>query len=148
AGLGLEEKYSIAFFVIGMIIGLLLTEQRRFLLSKWLWLGGAAGFLLFLANLLWDIYFHLPFLQLIHTIRAEGRDVVLGPLQFFYAQLLIVTPVTALVWIAGLIALLLYRPLKPYRVLGWCYLVTYGIFYALHGKDYYLSPIYPMLFAA
>jgi hypothetical protein len=33
-------------------------------------------------------------------------------------------------------------------MLGWCYLVCYGIFFALHGKVYYLSPIYPMLFAA
>ena len=148
AGLGLEEKYSIAFFLMGMVIGLLLTEQRCFLLSKWMWLGGAAGFLVFLPNLLWNIYYHWPFLQLINAIRAEGRDVVLGPVQFFLEQLLIVTPVTGLVWIAGLIALLFYRPLKPYRVLGWCYLVTYGIFYALHGKAYYLSPIYPMLFAA
>ncbi len=52
AGLGLEEKYSIAFFLIGMITGMLLTEQRRFLLSKWMWLGGLAGFLIFLPNLL------------------------------------------------------------------------------------------------
>ena len=148
AGLGAEEKYSIAFFLIGLVIGLLVTEQRRFLLSKWMWLGGAAAVLVFLPNLLWNIHYHWPFLQLIDAIRAEGRDVVLGPGQFFLEQLLIVTPVTGLVWIAGLIALFVYRPLKPYRVLGWGYLVTYAIFYALHGKSYYLSPIYPMLFAA
>jgi Dolichyl-phosphate-mannose-protein mannosyltransferase len=147
-GVGLEEKYSIAVFVIGIVIGLLLTEQRRFLLSKWMWLGGAAAFLLFLPNLLWNIHYHWPFLQLMGAIRAEGRDVVLGAGQFFLQQLLIVTPPTAVIWITGLIALFVYRPLKPYRVLAWGYLVTYGIFYALHGKSYYLSPIYPVLFAA
>jgi dolichyl-phosphate-mannose-protein mannosyltransferase len=31
AGLGLEEKYSIAVFGLGMVVGLLLTEQRRVL---------------------------------------------------------------------------------------------------------------------
>jgi hypothetical protein len=148
AGVGLEEKYSIAFFLIGMVTGLLLTEQRCFLLSKWMWLGGAAAFLLFLPNLLWNIHYHWPFLQLMRAIRAEGRDVVLGPGQFFLEQLLIVTPLTGVVWIAGLIALFVYRPLKPYRVLAGCYLVAYGILFALHGKSYYLSPIYPMLFAA
>src|ERR1700741_873255 len=39
AGLGLEEKYSITVFGFGIVIGLLLTEQRRIFLSKWIWLG-------------------------------------------------------------------------------------------------------------
>jgi hypothetical protein len=148
AGLGLEEKYSIAFFLIGIVVGLLLTKQRGFLGNQWIWLGGAAALLIFLPNLLWNIHYQWPFLQLMHAIRAEGRDVVLGPVQFFLQQMLIVTPVTVVVWIPGLIALLFYERLKPYRMLGWCYVVTYGIFYLLHGKAYYLSPIYPMLFAA
>src|SRR5437016_13164213 len=41
AGLGLEEKYSIALFGVGIVVGLLLTEQRRIFLDKLIWLGGA-----------------------------------------------------------------------------------------------------------
>src|SRR6266850_3077027 len=37
AGLGLEEKYSIAVFGFGVVAGLLLTEQRRAFLNKWIW---------------------------------------------------------------------------------------------------------------
>jgi hypothetical protein len=33
-------------------------------------------------------------------------------------------------------------------MLGWCYLVCYAAFFVLHGKAYYLAPIYPMLLAA
>ena len=33
-------------------------------------------------------------------------------------------------------------------MLGITYLVFLAIMMALHGKDYYLAPIYPMLFAA
>src|SRR5712672_174780 len=51
AGLGLEEKYSIALFGFGIVVGLLLTEQRRVFLNKWIWLGGVAAFLIFLPNL-------------------------------------------------------------------------------------------------
>src|SRR5208337_5429766 len=40
AGLGLQEKYSIAVLGFAIVIGLLLTGQRRFLLSRWMWLGG------------------------------------------------------------------------------------------------------------
>jgi hypothetical protein len=32
--------------------------------------------------------------------------------------------------------------------LGWAYLVCYGVLFLLHGKNYYLSPVYPMLMAA
>jgi hypothetical protein len=47
-----------------------------------------------------------------------------------------------------LFALLFSLRLKPYRALGWCYLVCYTVFFVLHGKNYYLAPVYPMLLAA
>lgn len=148
AGLGLEEKYSIAIFGAGIVIGLLLTEQRRVFLNQWIWLGALAAFLIFLPNLLWNLHNDWPFAQLMHNIRADGRDVVLGPVDFFLQQLLLVNPFTGPIWLAGLLALLFWRRLRPYRFLGWSFLVSYTAFFVLHGKNYYLSPIYPMLMAA
>ncbi|MGC1227982.1 MAG: glycosyltransferase family 39 protein, partial [Candidatus Sulfotelmatobacter sp.] len=148
AGLGMEEKYSIALFGFGIVVGLLLTAQRRFFLNRWIWLGGLAAFLIFLPNLLWNIHYHWPFLQLMHNIRAEGRDVVLPFPQYFLQQTLLVDPLTAPIWLAGLLALLFSARFKPYRFLGWCYLVCFSVMFVLHGKNYYLAPIYPMLLAA
>ncbi len=148
AGIGLEEKYSIVVFGLGIVIGLLLTKQRRVLVGNWIWLGGLAAFLIFLPNLLWNMHYGWPFAQLMHNIRAEGRDVVLGPLDFFLQQVLIVNPIAAPIWLAGLLALLFSARLKPYRFVGWCFLISYSLFFVLHGKVYYLSPIYPVLFAA
>src|ERR1700726_2136002 len=104
AGIGTEEKYSIALFGFGIVVGLLLTEQRRVFLNKWIWLGGLAAFLIFLPNLLWNIHYHWPFLELMHNIRGEGRDVVLPVGQYFLQQTLLVNPLTAPIWISGLIA--------------------------------------------
>lgn len=148
AGLGLEEKYTIALFCFGIVVGLLLTEQRRFFRNKWIWLGALAAFLIFLPNVLWNIHYQWPFLQLMHNIRAEGRDVVLGPWAYFFQQMLLISFSTAPIWLTGLFALLFSRRLKPYRVLGWCYLVCYAALFLLHGKNYYLGPVYPMLLAA
>jgi len=148
AGIGLEEKYTIALFEFGIVLGLVLTEQRRFLLDKWLWIGGAAAFLIFLPNLLWNIRYHWPFLELMHNIRADGRDVILGPGQYFIQQTILLHPLTAPIWLAGLVAFFVSTQLKPYRVLGWSYLVCYATLYMLHGKNYYLAPVYPMLLAA
>jgi hypothetical protein len=148
AGLGMEEKYTIAVFGLGVVVGLLLTEQRPTFLNPWIWLGGLAAFVIFSPNLLWNLHYDWPFLQLIRAIRAEGRDVILGPLPFFSQQLLVVNPFAAPVWLAGLFALLFWRPLRPYRALGWAYLVSYTVIFLQHGKNYYLAPVYPMLFAA
>ncbi|HKI26999.1 MAG TPA: glycosyltransferase family 39 protein [Candidatus Sulfotelmatobacter sp.] len=148
AGLGMEEKYSIALFGFGIVVGLLLTEQRRIFVNKWIWLGGLAAFLIFLPNLLWNMHYDWPFVQLMHNIKAEHRDVVLGPVDFFLQQLLLDNPLTAPIWLTGLFALLFSARFKPYRLLGWCYLVCYAVFYILHGKMYYLAPVYPMLMAA
>jgi hypothetical protein len=126
----------------------LLTEQRRTLLNRWFWLAGVAAFLIFLPNILWNLHYDWPFLQLIRAIRAEGRDVVLGPLEFFLQQLFVVNPFAAPIWLAGLFALLFWRPFRQYRALGWAYLVSYLVIFLQHGKNYYLAPVYPMLFAA
>jgi hypothetical protein len=148
AGLGMQEKYSIAVFGLGIVVGLLLTEQRRVFTNQWIWLGGLAAFLVFLPNFLWNVHYHWPFIELMRNVKAEGRDVVLPPLQYFFQQTLLVLPLTAPIWITGLIALFFSRRLKIYRVLGWSYLVCYTVFFVLHGKNYYLAPIYPMLLAA
>lgn len=148
AGLGMEEKYTIATFGLGVVIGLLLTEQRRAFFNKWIWLGGLAALLVFLPNLLWNVHYDWPFVQLIRAIREEGRDVVLGPAEWFFQQLLLVSPIAGPVWLAGLGALFFWKPLRPYRVLGWSYLVSYLVIFLQHGKNYYLAPVYPMLFAA
>ena len=148
AGVGLEEKYTIALFGFGIVVGLLLTEHRRVFLNKWIWLAGVAAFLIFLPNLLWNMHYHWPFLQLMHNIRAEHRDVVLGPGEYFLQQTILTHPLAAPIWIAGLAALFFSAPLKPYRFLGWTYVICYAALFALHGKNYYLAPVYPMLLGA
>ena len=148
AGIGLEEKYSIAVLGFAIVAGLLLTEHRRVFASKWIWLGGALAFLVFLPNFLWNVQHHWPFVELMRNIKAEGRDVVLSPWAFFGQQVLIVQPFLAPVWITGLLAFLFSARLKPYRFLGWCYLAAFTVFVVLKGKNYYLGPIYPVYMAA
>lgn len=148
AGLGLEEKYSIAVFGFGIVVGLLLSPQRRVFLNPWIWIGGAAAFLIFLPNLLWNIHLHWPFIELMHNIRAEGRDVVLPFGQYFFQQTILVHILNTPIWLAGLFALLFTNRFRSYRFLGWCYIVCFTTFFLLHGKNYYLAPVYPMLLAA
>ena len=148
AGIGLEEKYSIAVFGLGLVVGLLLTAQRRVFADKWIWFGGALAFLIFLPNLFWNVENHFPFLQLMHNIKADGRDVALSPLAYFAQQVLILHPFIAPIWILGVLAFLFSARLRPYRFLGSSYLVALTVFIVLQGKNYYLAPIYPVFLAA
>src|SRR5262249_37696092 len=47
-----------------------------------------------------------------------------------------------------LAALLFARRFAAFRFLGVAFLICFGVLFALHGKSYYLAPIYPMLLAA
>jgi hypothetical protein len=148
AGIGLLNKYSISIFGLGIVAGLVLTPERKALAHKWIWIGGLIAFLIFLPNFLWNVRHDWPFVQLMHNIHQSGRDVELNPLQFFLQQVLMVNPIAFPLWTAGLLWLFFGREGRKYRVLGWAYLVTFAVITILHGKDYYLAPAYPMLFAA
>ena len=147
-GIGLENKYSMAVFGFGVVVGLLLTPERKALAHKWIWLAGALAFALFLPNLLWNIHHHWPFLELLRNIRASGRDVVLGPAQYLLQQIMMTNPLAFPVWLAGALYLLLSRKARSYRLLGWTFLAVFAVFFAVHGKDYYTSPVYPIALAA
>ncbi len=38
-GLGMESKYTMGFFVLAIVAGVVLTPERKYLASKWLWAG-------------------------------------------------------------------------------------------------------------
>ena len=84
AGIGLMNKYSIGFLGLGVVVGLVLTPARRHLFSKWLWLGGAIAFVIFLPHILWEIHNGFPTLEFIHNATAM-KNLPQTPLQFMPA---------------------------------------------------------------
>jgi hypothetical protein len=147
AGVGLENKYTMAVFGGAVAAGLLLTPERKALASKWIWIAGAAAFLIFLPNLIWNIQHHWPFLELMRNIRAGGRDVEFTPIGYMRAQIFLMTPFTFPVWLCGGLYFLFWPSARSYRILGWTFIGVLTIFIVLHGKDYYAVPIYPVVFA-
>ena len=146
AGFGLENKHSAVFFGLTVAIALILSAQRREFLKPWLWLGGAIALLIFLPNLIWQIQHHFPTLEDLANVRKSGKNVELGPLAFFWQQILMLHPVNFPVWAAGLWFFLAGRG-KRFRILGWTYVTLLALMILMKGKNYYLAPIYPMLFA-
>ena len=147
-GAGLMTKYTIAFLVIGIVAGVLFTSARRYLSSPWLLGGVALSLLIVLPNLLWQ--FHHNFISLDFLKFIHARDVRLGRTDgFLLGQLWKCTGVvTAPLWLAGLYFVFAVPAGKRFRLLGWMYVVTLALFFLAKGRDYYLAPAYPSLFAA
>jgi hypothetical protein len=148
AGLGLLNKPSMTFFLVALLAALLLTPQRRLLASKWAAAGVALLILIALPNLLWQIHNHWPTLEFLRNGELENKNVKLAPLPFIGKQILNLQPATLLIWGAGLVWLLRNPLAKTWRWLGLTYLFFLAIMMTLHAKDYYVAPIYPILFAA
>lgn len=147
AGVGLENKYSMAVFGFGLVAGLALGGRWRLLRTKWLWLGGAIAFALFLPNLLWNVEYHFPFVELQRNIARSGRDVALSPLTFVAQEALAMLPLSVPIWVAGLWYFLFDREGKAFRFLGWAWVLAALIVMAMSPRIYYLFPAFPVLFA-
>ena len=148
AGVGMENKYSIAFLIVGVVAGLVMTPARRFFGSRWFWLGIISSIAIFVPNLIWLVRHHFPFLELMHNVRMSGRDVTRPPLSFLADQAMVHNPILSPLWVGGLLWLLADSRGRRYRVLGITFVFVFTAMMLLKGKNYYVSPVYPMMFAA
>ena len=143
-GMGLLTKYSIVFFIAGILSGVLLSSARRFLKNRWFWAGIGVALLIFLPNFLWQVnhqFISYHFLQHIHKRDVgEGRADGFLAGQFLICANLFAAPL----WLAGLAGFFRNR---RFRMLGWMYLITVALFFFAKGRDYYTAAAYPMLLA-
>ena len=144
-GFGMLSKYTIGFFVLSIVAGVLLTDTRRFLRSKWLWAGVAISLVIFLPNLLWQVQHNLVSLDFLKHIHA--RDIREGRTQHFLPEQLALTFLRFPLAVAGLY-FYFSRDGRRFRMLGWMYLITLLLFTIAKGRWYYMGPAYPMLYAA
>lgn len=147
-GIGMETRYTMGFLALGITGAVLLTPARRFLRSRWLWLGVIVSLVIFLPNLIWQAQHHfisLDFLSYLHK-----RDLREGRYAGFYSEQLhvCVSPFTAPLALFGL-WFYFFRPEgRRFRLLGWLFVVTFVLFAIPGARSYYTAPLYPMLLAA
>jgi Dolichyl-phosphate-mannose-protein mannosyltransferase len=142
AGIGLTTKVSILFFGVAIVVGLLLTPARRHLRTTWIWLGGAIAFAFLLPYVLWNLANGWPTLEFFANYEGSG-----GPLEFLLGQIPGMNPLTLPLSLTGLYFYLSTQHGKPYRALGWTFVVLVFVLALLGAKPYFLAPAYPMLFA-
>jgi len=148
AGLGVENKHSTVFFLVALLAGLLLSPQRRIVFTRGCAVGVAVLVALALPNLIWQWVHQFPTYQLLNGVAHSDKNVKLPPLKFLAEQVNILLIVGAPLWIGGLGWLAFAKSARAWRFVALVYVVFLAMMIAMHAKDYYLTPIYPVLFAA
>ncbi|HAH24095.1 MAG TPA: glycosyl transferase [Prolixibacteraceae bacterium] len=143
--LGLSNKYNLIFLLIGLLVGIVFTQQRKLLSISTLYKALLLAFILILPNLIWQFDHGLPVIQHMKALKLNQLDhnssigFLKGQIMFFFGSL----PIS----IAALWAFIFYKPFKPYRLIGICFVFSMALFSYLKAKDYYAIGLYPALFA-
>ncbi len=145
-GLGWLTKYSIGFFMLAMLLGVLATNKRKWLATVHPWAAIGIAFLVALPNLLWQYHFNFPVVHHMSDLAATQLvNVSTGGFLFSQFRMQFAS---SLIWLPGLVWLFVSRNSKQFRFLAWGYVFLIAMLLFLSGKSYYTLGAYPMLMAA
>jgi hypothetical protein len=145
-GFGMLTKYSMAFFTASLIIGILISRERKLLFNKHVLLAALLATVIFLPNIIWQFAHHLPVITHMKELRETQLDYV-KPIDFIMQQLMVYGP-SLFIWLTGFFFLLFSFRLRRFRFLAIAYVLIFLFLLKMNGKSYYLFGAYPMLFAA
>ncbi|OXE95319.1 dolichyl-phosphate-mannose-protein mannosyltransferase [Flavobacterium araucananum] len=142
---GFLNKYNILFLLIGLIPALLLSNQRRLLAQKNLYVALLLGLLLVLPNLLWQynnqfpIVHHMKELSKTQLVNVDRLGFLKEQILFFVGSFFVI--------LAALYALLFYKPFEKFKLFFASLIFTLIIFIYFKAKAYYAIGIYPVYIA-
>jgi 4-amino-4-deoxy-L-arabinose transferase-like glycosyltransferase len=145
AGLALLVKPLMSSLLVALAIGVLVSGPRRLLRSPWVWAGAALAVAIASPTLVWQAANGWPQVEMAQAIAdgssgsSEPRWAIV-PMQF-----LLVSPVLAPVWIAGLVRLFRDPAVRDVRFVATTYVAIAVIFLVTGGKPYYLTQLAPVL---
>jgi len=145
AGLGFLNKHSMAFWGVGLVVGLLFAARDEFR-SRWTWLGAGVALLIVLPNLAWEQHHHWVTL----TALRQARDFNRLPFSFsnFWLTQVMLNGLAALpIWLAGLLFFLIAKEGRRYLAIGIAFVAVVAFLTLENGKSYYLSPAIPVILA-
>ncbi|MFI2708361.1 glycosyltransferase family 39 protein, partial [Nocardioides sp. CER28] len=148
AGVGLNNKQAVAFLLVAMLVALaVLRESRPALRTPWPWLAALLATAMWVPNLVWQARHDWPVFALAADIRDEYGGVG-GRIGYVAETLIMFSPLIAVVWLIGLVALLRRPQWRTVRPVAVTFLILAAWFLVVGGKGYYLAGAVPPLLAA
>lgn len=144
-GIGLLNKPLPVFLAVAVLVSLLAVGPRHVLRSPYLWGGALLAAVLFAPFVVWQAQNGWPQLAVSASIAAGGSASSEPWWAIIPFQFLLVSPLLAPIWVAGLVRLFRSTEL---RFLGVTWALLAVVFMATGGKPYYLAGLLPLLIAA
>jgi dolichyl-phosphate-mannose-protein mannosyltransferase len=144
-GLGLLVKFSIGVIGVAITVAILLSRLRRALRTPWPWAALLLALVIGSPTLVGQLRLGFPILEQMAHLRATQLQRI-TPIDFLFGQLL--WGPSTLMALAGLASLLWSHRLEAFRALGITCLAASALILLVHGKAFYIGPIYPLLFAS
>ncbi|WP_183061983.1 glycosyltransferase family 39 protein [Motilibacter peucedani] len=145
AGISMLAHPLAAVLLVGCAASVLAVGPRSLLAPPGPVLAAGVAAVLALPYVVWQARHGFPQLDVASSVSGGGSTSSEPRALFLPLQVLQTGPFLAPVWIAGLVALWRDRSL---RFLAVTYALLAAAFLVLGGKPYYLSGMYPLLFAA
>ncbi len=156
---GMYGKYSMLLLAAALLIGLLLTPQRKVMRTWWFLAGLALAAIALAPNIAWQAHHGWPFVQVVrgdfahrhafaNGLALEYKGVAQNAAAFVAEQLLYANPISVPIWLAGLAALGFAAAYRCFRYIAISYAVLLVLAILLQGKGYYIIGIYAPLLAA
>ena len=144
-GLGLLTKFSLLFFGAALVVAILIAPQRRVILTPWPWLAAVIAFVIGSPSIVGQVVLGYPVVSQMKTLQGSQLAHV-SAWSFVAGQFYLGAAV--LLAFAGALYLVLAARMRAFRAVGWTCISAFMLLLVLHGKSYYIGPIYPTLFAA
>jgi 4-amino-4-deoxy-L-arabinose transferase-like glycosyltransferase len=141
-GIGLENKYTVGFLVVALVIGLLMTPQRRVLWNPMVIVGAGIALLIAAPNLIWQATHGWPQIDMARTL--SGRD---SRIDYVLIQIAILSFFLVIPAVAGFIWLLRDQRGRMWRSFALAFVVLFVGFLISGGRGYYVAPMYVPLLA-
>jgi hypothetical protein len=143
--IGFLNKYNIIFPVAGLLVGLMITRQRKIFFNKHFYFASLIILLIVLPNLVWQfqngypVIKHMKELSETQLVNNERGNFIKEQMLFFVGSVFLV--------LIAFFGFAFYKPFRQYRFLFYGYLLTMLLYIYLRAKGYYAIGLYPILIA-
>ncbi|MES2523206.1 MAG: glycosyltransferase family 39 protein [Gemmatimonadota bacterium] len=143
-GIGLLTKFSIVFIGVPIVVAVACTPERRWLATRWPYLALALALAIGAPLIVGQFALDFPVRGQMDALQGEQLErVTYGA---FIVEQLTFGPGTLLAAVGA--GALVVGSLTRYRVIGLACAGAFLLLLLLHGKGYYVGPVYPALYAA
>ncbi|MBX3234283.1 MAG: glycosyltransferase family 39 protein [Labilithrix sp.] len=143
-GLGVLGKHSASWPAVALAIGVALSPSRRLLTRREPWIAAAVAIVLVAPHVAWQVQHDFPTREFARA-ALSGKNEPYGAAGLAAQLLQLFHPLSAPLWIAGLVSLFRSRVFRP---IGVALVLLVVLVFATQAKVYYLGPAWPWLFAA